>query len=314
MPELIIEELTRSGIHICYHRVTELPVRIGRALDNDIVLADPFVSPYHFVIEKIDEGMIIIDQGSDNGTFIGRNRNKRIEVPTAIDSGDQVTIGRTLLRIWSPTHQVLPALRLPAQQSIAQRIVIPMVSFTSLIFTTAIVTLHQFLDTAKQTKLISLFANALPYLFFPFLWAGIWACAGFILRRKSHYGFQLIIANGALIFIVIVASLTEYVDYLSGSVKIADIVQYSVMALLLAILLYANLSIAIGRTDIRRAVIALIIAVGVIAAIAITDHAESFENRLMPEYSQTLKPPYFHITRHVTLDQFTKESETLFSD
>jgi pSer/pThr/pTyr-binding forkhead associated (FHA) protein len=314
MPQLIIEELTRSGIHIGYHRVAELPVRIGRAFDNDIVLADQYVSPYHLVIEKNTDGLIIVDQGSDNGTFIGRNKRKKTEGAVGIVSGDLVIIGRTQLRIWSSTHQVQPAMRLPAQQSMTQRFVMPIVALVSLLIATAVFTLHLFLDTAKQTKLISLFANALPYLFFTFFWAGIWACAGFIILRKSQYSLQLIIANGALVAIILLTSLTEYIDYLSGSVKIADTVQYIVMALLLAILLFTNLGIATGIADLRRAMIALVIAGGVIAAIAVTDHAESFENRLTPEFSRTLKPPYFKITRSITIDRFIKENETLFGD
>jgi len=312
MPPLIIEVLTRGGAHSNYHRVSELPVHIGRALDNDIVLADAYISPVHLIIAEGDHGWIAVDQSSENGTFIGKDG--KIEGATELVSGDLVTIGRTQLRIWSPEHQVTPALRLPAQQSIARRVIIPLFAFISILGTAALVTLNQFLNNANQTKLISLFANALPYLFFPLLWAGTCACAGFIVRRRAQFGLQLIVANGALVSVLVFTALTEYVDYFTSSTRAADIIQYTGMVLITALLLFVNLAITTGTADLRRAVISVVIGGGVIATVAVTDYASRFENHITPEYSQTLKPPYAKITRSIPLDQFIKESEPLFRD
>lgn len=313
MPQLIIEELTRSGVHSCYHRVAELPVRIGRALDNDLILADPYISPVHLIIAEGDNGWIAVDQSSENGTFFGKGR--KIEGTAGLVSGDQVTIGRTQLRVWSPEHLVAPALRLPAQQSIARRVIIPLCALISFLGSSALVTLNRFLDNANQTKLISLFANALPYLFFPLFWAGICACAGFIVRRKAQFSLQLITANCALASVVVLTALTEYIDYFTSSTNTADIIQYTGMMLITAILLFVNLAITTGTAaGLRRAVISVVIGGGIIATIAVTDYASRFENRITPEYSQTLKPPYAKIARSVPLDQFIKESENLFRD
>jgi len=310
MPELIIEECTRSGIHIGYHRVAGLPVRIGRALDNDIVIADPYVSPAHCVIDADSEGWIVTDCGSDNGTFTGKNR--KIDSATAIASGDQVMIGRTVLRLFSLSHRVAPALRLKQQQTLARRFAMPVLTIISLAGTIALVTLHQFLDTAKQETTVSLFAKALPYLFFPLLWAGIWACAGFIIRRKGHYALQLIVANSAFILILLFTALTEYIDYFTSSTTTADVFQFTSMALLTALLLFVNLTITTGAVNLRRAIIAIVIGGGVIGIIVVSKHTESYENRIVPEYSSSLKPPYSKIAPSSTLDQFISDGEKLF--
>ena len=310
MPELIIEELTRSGAHIGYHRVAALPARIGRALDNDIVIADPYVSPVHLVIESGSGAWIVSDQASDNGTFIGKG--KRLDGPAELVSGDQLMVGRTVLRLWSPSHQVPPAWRFQKQQSITRRIAIPLFAFVSFLVTLALATFQEFLDTAKQTRLISLFANTLPFVFFPLIWAGIWACAGFIVRRKSNYALQLMAANGALVFILLLTVSVEYIDYFTSSTKAATIVQYAGMALLAVLLLFVNLTISTGAVNLRRTIIAVVIGVGTIAIVAVADHAERFENRISPEYSHSLKPPYAKIAPSITLDQFIKDSERLF--
>ncbi|MBV8453713.1 MAG: FHA domain-containing protein [Deltaproteobacteria bacterium] len=50
------------------------PTRIGRALDNDIVVGDASVSRHHASIEYRNGGFLLRDLGSQNGTWIGSER------------------------------------------------------------------------------------------------------------------------------------------------------------------------------------------------------------------------------------------------
>jgi len=63
--------------------------RIGRALDNDIVLADASVSRHHAAIEAVNGNYKLRDLGSQNGTFIGGARITE----AALGDGDAVKIG-----------------------------------------------------------------------------------------------------------------------------------------------------------------------------------------------------------------------------
>lgn len=312
MPEMIIEECSRGGVHLFFHRVEKLPVLIGRAFDNDIVIADPYVSPVHLVIEKGERGWIASDKRSENGSFI--DKNIKINETAELVSGDQVTIGRTQLRFWSPGHAVPRTLRLPAPQSIAQRFVVPLLAVITLIGVCAAFTVHQFLDNATRMKAISHLASALPYLFFPLLWAGTCACAGFIVRRRSNFDLQLIVSNCALLGVLALTSLVEFIDYFTCDATAADIAQYAGIALIIILLLFCNLSITTGIADLRRAVISTVIGIGIIATVALTDFAARFEKRITPEYSQTLKPPYARIGKSIPLDRFIKDCESLFGE
>jgi hypothetical protein len=310
MQEMIIEECTRNGIHLCFHRVNALPVRLGRAFNNDIVIADPYVSPVHLIIEKGEHGWIAVDQGTKNGSFTGKDM--KINETAELVSGDLVTIGRTQLRFWSPEHTVPRELNLPAQQSISRRVVVPVLSVITLIGVSAVLTMHQFLDNATRIKAITFFASALPYLFFPFLWAGTCACAGFIVRRRANFALQLIVSNCALFCILALTSLVGYVDYFTCSTTAADVTQYAGITMITVLLLFLNLSITTGIADLRRAIISAIIGIGIIATVALTDYAARFEKRITPEYSQSLKPPYAKIAKSIPLDLFIKECESLF--
>ena len=65
------------------------PVRVGRADDNDLVLADPEVSRHHARLEPDGQGWRAIDLGSTNGTWVnGVRLNAASIVP-----GDEVAFG-----------------------------------------------------------------------------------------------------------------------------------------------------------------------------------------------------------------------------
>jgi len=73
-------------------------VRLGRAEGNEIRLADRRVSRHHAVLEHVGHGYLITDQGSSNGTYVN---GMRISQPTALHSGDTITIGNTQFTILS---------------------------------------------------------------------------------------------------------------------------------------------------------------------------------------------------------------------
>ncbi len=49
-------------------------LRIGRAADNDLVLAHEKLSRHHAVLERRGDKIFLVDQGSSNGTFVGDER------------------------------------------------------------------------------------------------------------------------------------------------------------------------------------------------------------------------------------------------
>ncbi|QQG35224.1 MAG: FHA domain-containing protein [Micavibrio aeruginosavorus] len=83
-------------------------VLIGRGYHCDIILDDPYVSEEHIEITlSAGERFLIADRGSVNGVFIGAKR-----LPAAsscLESGQEIKIGKTRIKIFSPHHIVHPA-------------------------------------------------------------------------------------------------------------------------------------------------------------------------------------------------------------
>jgi hypothetical protein len=309
MAGLTIEVLTGTGSHILYHRAERFPVRVGRALDNDLIIPDPFVSPVHLVIEENVDGWMVTDQASDNGSFL--DNGARIGQPVSLTSGNSVTIGRTTLRLWSETHPVSPTARFRAREE-APRAAVTIGAVVSTVLASGFVLAAGFLDTFTTKAPAAFLADVLPVMFVPLFWAGLWALAGFIVRRKASFGEQLIVANAAITALLLLTGLTEYVDYLSSSVVFSDLFQYTCFAALFSFLLFISIKTATGTGNARRIIIALLIGCGTVATVALSGHAARFEERMVPACSVSVKPPYAKIAPSVTLDAFIEDGEKLF--
>jgi serine phosphatase RsbU (regulator of sigma subunit) len=65
---------------------------IGRSEDNDIPLGDPFSSGHHALIAAAEDGYLIRDNGSKNGTFLN---GKKVAGGTELKRGDEILVGST---------------------------------------------------------------------------------------------------------------------------------------------------------------------------------------------------------------------------
>ncbi|MCS6914993.1 MAG: DUF4388 domain-containing protein [Myxococcales bacterium] len=81
----------------------EFPLRanrdiiIGRSSDLDMVLIEDMVSRKHAKIQTTEEGVIITDIGSTNGTFVNGERVQR----AVLKEGDRILIGTSILKLVS---------------------------------------------------------------------------------------------------------------------------------------------------------------------------------------------------------------------
>lgn len=76
-------------------RLDAAELRIGRALDNDIVLPDPSVSRRHAEIRRHGAGWLVRDLGSTNGVVVNQQRAEE----AVIAAGDRLQIGAFTLEV-----------------------------------------------------------------------------------------------------------------------------------------------------------------------------------------------------------------------
>lgn len=71
-------------------------VTFGRAADVTVQLDDPYASDRHARVYRTDEGWVLADLGSTNGTY--RNKAK-VTAPVRLVPGDQLAIGKTVVEV-----------------------------------------------------------------------------------------------------------------------------------------------------------------------------------------------------------------------
>lgn len=86
---LIITSGAKAGLEI---DLTDQPLSIGRSRENGLVIRDDYTSTRHAKLLLWDEGWVIQDLDSTNGTFLA---DERVTVPTPVPIGVPVRIGTT---------------------------------------------------------------------------------------------------------------------------------------------------------------------------------------------------------------------------
>ena len=89
---------------------------LGRGSSNDIVLKDASISRYHARIQRDQEGFMIIDQRSGNGTFVNSQRVSQ----NRLRSGDEFTLGKATFRFLEigDAYKSGPSTQVPSTPSV----------------------------------------------------------------------------------------------------------------------------------------------------------------------------------------------------
>lgn len=105
MAGLIVEIINRYGRQ--HYRIDGPVLRVGRAWDNDVIVPDPTVSPYHFVIRRQPDGdFAVYSLADENGLQLG---GRRVDDCIPIDRTPlEFDAGRTRVRVVDSTQAVAP--------------------------------------------------------------------------------------------------------------------------------------------------------------------------------------------------------------
>jgi len=310
MAKIIIEETNRLGHVISRHKFDQLPVSIGRGYQNDLILNDPFVSPEHLIIQETDAGWQALDQGSENGVKL--KLHSPASRTDSLQSGDEIIIGRTRLRLFSPTHSVVATHLLPTKASLPQIIARPIIAVSTIILVFIILLLDEQLTANRQIGIDKLLANSLPTFMFSLVWAGIWTFVGRVITHRASFLPHFIAALMLFLISMLTANIGEYLTYNLNSETAATVFEIIVIGVALAGLFYINLTNSTNMS--RRTVI--VTSHSTAWSILVVGMFFQFVNKpeflASPEYPTELKAPFAKLTSSKTLEEFLKDSKMIF--
>jgi hypothetical protein len=71
-------------------------ITMGRSNETDVVLDDPYASEFHLRLVSQENGMMLHDLGSTNGTYVN---GRRVSAPTSLKHGDTIQVGKTVMEV-----------------------------------------------------------------------------------------------------------------------------------------------------------------------------------------------------------------------
>jgi FHA domain len=89
---LFVRSESQQGVEL---NVTDVTV-LGRSSETDVVLDDPYASDFHMRLVAQDNGIMLHDLGSTNGTYVN---GRRVTAPTQLRRGDTIQVGKTVMEI-----------------------------------------------------------------------------------------------------------------------------------------------------------------------------------------------------------------------
>ena len=220
----VFEPVERLGRAVRAVDVFRWPVSIGRALDNQIVLDDSHVAPHHAQLTLDDQGRAtLVVLASQNGV---RHAGRRLESGqsfTLPESGAELQIGVTRLRLRLPTEVLAPEVALPGPASgwRAHPALVGVLLF-ALQFGMHWLSLDPGADLSAWLPMLVGLPVALM------VWCGVWALMSKLFQHRFDFGGHLRIALPWLLAMTVIETLWPQVAaaidapsmwFLSGAVQ-----------------------------------------------------------------------------------------------
>lgn len=303
----LIEAHDRHGALLARAPITRWPVTVGRALDCDLVLDDPFVAPRHLRIDRtVDEHRTVQVEVLEtrNGARLQRKRHaqgERFDWP----GGTSIDLGHTHI-----------TLRL-ADAPIADEQALPEFPWRTVGTTAALVVLVGAAAMASswlESRDSSQYLKSLPSVLLMLLlvmsaWSGLWAVANKMFAGRLQFwrhvriACTVYLASEALRLVANLAAFSFSLEALSQFASVLGV-------LVLAWALYAHLATVLPR---RRAGLAWTVAAVVALGVPAWLGAQWLNRmRLTNEmYMSSLFPPSLRVAPAAPVDQLLQDAEAL---
>jgi hypothetical protein len=299
----VVEVLDRDGHARQVVPVSRWPVMVGRAIDCDVVLDDPFVAAHHAALEEAD-GVLSVHVGdSVNGGQLSHRHLKAGERAN-LAAGEVLQLGATRLRVRRAADAIAPErelLREPAPGRIPLAVLVVVLAAWS--------AAERWLNTDPGGRII----DYLPVLIGPLValsvWCGFWSLGSRLFRHRFDYWRHARIASSYWLISAAVGVALPLAAYAFGWAfpsRIADIAGAGVVwAMILA---HLTLILPTRRRALAMGMSALFIT-GV--ALFLTRNYQ-VNDRLFGElYVATLAPPVFRVASPVATTRFIDEARDL---
>jgi len=308
--EVVVEVVNRGGRMLERHRVGGTRLTIGRAYDNDVIISDETVCPHHAVISTDEEGgLVITDLDSVNGTRI---EGREISGLSRFESGDECSLGRARVRIYSARHPVADTLRIGGMDGVINRLgkisTVMLLLGVVCLATLAEIWLNSSAGIVWQQVGLGLFsvtiASAVIAMFF--------AIIGRIAKHEGRFATQFSVVLAYLLVQSLIVYVYELILFNTLSPIFSIVLGLGFSYILLCNTLRLNLHIATSLDNGQRWKFALAFSTILLCISVYPEIVDRTEFSSSPRYVKEIKPPMLRFRGGVARDEFLAGASVLY--
>lgn len=296
--KIFVEILGTDGRVVSRQGFNHLPLRIGRAYDNDVILDDAYAAAHHGLVEEnqLDE-LILKDLETLNGI---RHQHQR-ERDFVVDGNKAYQLGRTRLRIRRDTHPLAPELA----DTINHRWEGWRPALIGSLLLVAFGLLSTWLADLAQQDMSRYLLETVKTLVFAISWAGAWALLGRMFTGHARFGRQLFITCVTLVILGLWEQLTSLLAFALDWPWLSGYHSHETLVII-AIALYFQLVTA-GHKHPKRLQAYLTGLALLSSAIIFTKQYQASNHFADDLYMSRLYPPSLRISANQSLPEFLDE-------
>ncbi len=290
------------------YAVNTLPVTIGRAYSNQIILDDPFVSPEHLHMVAADGGRLRVDDlNSVNGLHAAPGGNRVASL--AVISGAPFQIGHTILRYVEISTPVAPA-ALDAGED-AARLAPWILGPVSLLVLVSALLLESYVESYERFNLARSFSESLTTLSIVVTWAGLWSLLSRVLLSRFYFAEHFTLACAAILVSLVFNISAEWTEFLFPSIPGLWTASVFGSAVLIAALVFGHLGWASSMLWRSRFWAALAVSGVIMGAGVVAEYAGRDAFSTVMDYSAVIKPLESRFVSSVSIDEFLGHTDNL---
>jgi hypothetical protein len=297
-----VEILARNGEVLHRHRAASLPIRVGRAYDNDFILDDEYAAAHHAVIEEGPDGALSMrDLGTRNGLNHGRKRVQQLTL-----SGDTVVrMGHTSLRVRPADFPVPSELRdrtMHGWEGLLPGVV-------GVLLAGLVALLVTWLADAQPFELLNYVLAPSAGIGVALLWSSLWAFMNRLFGRYTRLGRHLFIFGCGLAALVGFRLLAAVIAYAYSFEALTRYGSHVAVATIAGIIYF---HLATIKPPLRRRLRAICAVAAVLASSLVLIVNQQRHGRVADElYMAVLLPPELRASPDATVAEYMADVEAM---
>ena len=296
-----LDVVDRDGLPRQSFAVREWPLRVGRAFDNDLVLADPHIAPHHLTIAPAESGLTLTLADTRNGVRLGRKHLRAGESALLAPDGDAIDFhaGRTHLRLRLPGQALAAELPLAPTTTLARRVWPVLIAALALVggmlFTTWLDTDPENLQRAAGTALLTGLLGAAA-------WCTVWALMSKTFTRQARFGWHVRVFVFASLALMLVTALAAWLAFAFSWPTLTDFAFIGTIAVTAFALYFHLLAVEPAKHHVFKWATTACAVAGVLLSLWFNlQRSDQFGDEL---YMSHLLAPMLRVARPVSTDAF----------